>query len=441
MIPFRILRRSLLAAGAALALTAPAQARDVTTDKAFVDGVLDRSYAHLDALYKDIHQHPELGMQETATAAKLAKEMRALGFEVTEKVGGTGIVAIYRNGPGPMVLVRTEMDALPMEEKTGLPYESHVVTTWNGKPTPVDHACGHDIHMAAWVGTATALVAMKAQWHGTLMFVGQPAEETTQGARAMLADGLYQRFGKPDYGFALHVGPAPAGTVQYRAGAYSSNSDSLEITFHGRGAHGSTPNESVDPVIEAARFVTDVQTVISREKDPGKFGVISIGAIQTGSAGNIIPDTAILRGTIRSHETEVREKLLEGIRRTASAVAAMSGAPAPDVDIEVGGRAVINDADLTARTAPVFQAAFGDKATVMPTPINPSEDYSEFIIAGAPSLFFSIGGYDPKLIAEAAKRGELLPGNHNPGFAPTPEPSIRTGVEAMSLAVLNVMAP
>jgi hippurate hydrolase len=437
-------RTLLLGAVAALALAPAAHARNLTAAevkaaKAAVDAGLDRGYAHLDALYKDIHAHPELGMQETRTAAKLAAEMRALGFDVTEHVGGTGIVAIYRNGKGPTVMVRTELDALPMEEKTGLPYASHVVADWNGKPTPVDHACGHDIHMATWVGTAQALLAMKARWHGTLMFIGQPAEETTQGARAMLADHLFDRFGKPDVGFALHVGPGPAGALEYRPGLYNSNSDSLEIVFHGKGAHGSTPQVSIDPIIEAARFVTDVQTVISREKDPAQFGVISVGSIVSGSAGNIIPDTAIVRGTVRSQNPAVRDKLLEGIRRTAAAVAAMSGAPAPDVKLEVGGRAVINDAGVAERTGAVFKAAFGDKATVSPAPINPSEDYSEFIIAGVPSLFFSLGGIAPERIAAAKAKGETIPGNHNPYFAPDPEPSIRTGVEAMTLAVLNAM--
>jgi len=438
-----MMKSSAVLAGCAVfaALAAPAQARNVAADKAAIDAGLDRGYAHLDALYKDIHQHPELGFQETATAAKLAKEMRALGFEVTEGVGKTGLVAIYRNGKGPTVLVRTELDALPMEEKTGLPYASHVVAPWNGKPTPVDHSCGHDIHMAAWVGTAQALVALKAQWHGTLMFIGQPSEETTGGARAMLADRLFERFGKPDMGFALHVHAGPAGMVSYRPGVNSSNSDALEITFHGKGAHGSTPHAAIDPVIEAARFTMDVQTVISREKDATQFGVITVGSIQSGSAGNIIPDTAVVRGTVRSFDPDVRQVLLTGIRRTAAAVAAMSGAPAPDVKLESGGLAVVNDAALTARTATVFKAAFGDRAVLQPQPGSPSEDYSEFIIAGVPSLFFGIGGYDPKLIAAAQARGETLPANHNPGFAPTPEPAIRTGVEAMALAVLNVMAP
>jgi amidohydrolase len=431
--------RALLLATAAVLLASAAHAGDVKAQKAQIDAGLDRGYAHLDALYKDIHEHPELGFQETRTAAKLAAEMRALGFEVTEHVGGAGIVAILKNGPGPMVMVRTELDALPLEEKTGLPYASHAVQTWNGKPTPVDHACGHDIHMAAWVGAAQALVAMKSQWHGTLMFIGQPSEETVGGAKAMLADGLFKRFGKPDIGFAQHVGNAPVGTISYRAGVNSSASNELVITFHGRGAHGSRPQVSIDPVMEAARFVVDVQTVISREKDPAAFGVVGVGSIQAGSAGNIIPDTALLRGTIRTYDPDVRAHILEGVRRTANAVAQMSGAPAPDINLAPGGEAVINDAAITARTAPVFKAAFGDKATVSPGPGSASEDYSEFIIAGVPSLFWGLGGYDPKVIAEAKAKGVPLPSNHSPYFAPLPEPAIRTGVEAMTLAVLNVM--
>jgi amidohydrolase len=438
MIPARVLRPLLLAGAAALLATA-AQARNAAADKQAVDAGLDRGYAHLDALYKDIHQHPELGMQETQTAARLAKEMRALGFEVTEHFGGTGIVAIYRNGAGPMVMVRTELDALPMEEKTGLPYASHVVADYHGKPTPVDHSCGHDIHMAAWVGAAQALVAMKSQWHGTLMFIGQPAEETTEGARAMIAAGLFQKFGKPDVGFAQHVGPEPTATLTYRAGIYNTASDSLEVVFKGRGAHGSTPDVSIDPVVEAARFVEAVQTVISREKDPNAFGVISIGSVQAGSAPNIIPDQALVRGTIRTRDEAVRQKLLEGIRRTANGVAALSGAPAPDVQLIPGGKLLINDAGVTARTEKVFKAAFGGRAKVQPAPGNPSEDYSEFIVAGVPSLFWSIGGLDPAVIADAKAKGVPVPANHTPQFAPTPEPTIRFGVEAMTLAVLDVL--
>lgn len=430
--------RSILVAGLAALLASAAQAADVAKQKAEIDAGLDKAYPHLEALYKDIHQHPELGFQETETAAKLAKEMRALGFEVTEHVGKTGIVAIYRNGPGPTVMVRTELDALPMEEKTGLPYASHAVTTWQGKPTPVAHSCGHDIHMAAWVGAAQQLVAMKGQWKGTLMFIGQPAEETVGGARAMIADGLFTRFPKPAIGFAQHVGPGPIG-VSYKAGANSSSADGFEIVFQGRGAHGSRPQLSIDPVMEAARFTVEVQTVVSREKDPAAFGVLGVGSIQSGSAGNIIPDQALLRGTIRSYDDATRQLLKEGLVRTARAVAEMARAPAPTVTFDAGASAVVNDAAIEARTAPVFKAAFGTRAVEATSPGSASEDYSEYIIAGVPSLFWGLGGYEPKTIAEAAARGQVLPGNHTPQFAPAPEPSIRTGVEAMTLAVLNVL--
>jgi amidohydrolase len=437
--------RALVCSAAALlaaaSLAGQARALDVAATKTAVDAELDRDYPHLDALYKDIHSHPELSFQENRTAAKLAGEMRALGFQVTEAVGKTGVVAVYHNGAGPTVLIRTELDALPMQEKTGLAYASSAQQTWNGKPTYVDHSCGHDIHMAAWVGTAKVLLAMKDRWRGTLMFIGQPAEESGDGARAMLADGLFQRFGKPDYGFALHVGPGPYGSVMYKSGLLTSNSDTLEIRFNGRGGHGSMPNATIDPVMMAARFIVDVQSVVSREKDPAAFGVVTIGSIQGGSAGNIIPDNVLLRGTVRSYTPEVRQALLGGVDRTARAVASMAAAPAPDVGVIEGGKAVVNDAALTERTAGVFKAAFGDKAIQIPAPGPASEDYSEFIVAGVPSVFFAIGGFDPAKIAEAKASGVQMPVNHSPQFAPVPEPTIRTGVEAMSLAVMNVMAP
>jgi len=414
---------------------------DVQSAKAAVDKVLAADYPRLEALYKDIHSHPELSFQETRTAALLAAEMRNLGFEVTEHVGKTGVVAIYRNGAGPTVLVRTELDALPLQEKTGLPYASTAKQTYDGKETFVDHACGHDSHMAAWVGTARALVALKSQWRGVLMFIGQPAEEGAGGARAMIDDGLFTRFPKPTYGFALHVGPAPFGTVAYAPGVISSNSDSLSIRFAGRGGHGSMPSATIDPIVMGARFVTDVQTVISREKDAAAFGVLTIGAFHAGTAGNIIPDAAELKGTIRSYSPTVRAKIHDGILRTAKAVAEMAGAPAPVVTITGGGDAVVNDDALTARTGRVFEAAFGDKAIRQTEPGAASEDYSQFIIAGVPSTFFSIGGYDPARIAAAKAKGEPLPVNHSPFFYPVPEPTIRTGVEAMTLAVLNVMTP
>ena len=420
-------------------LATPVAALDVAAVKPQIQAGVAADYAHLDALYKDIHQHPELGFQETRTAAKLAAEMRALGFTVTEGVGKTGIVAIYKNGPGPTILVRTELDALPMEEKTGLPYASVAKQTWNGRETFVDHACGHDVHMAIWVGTAKALLAQKALWHGTLMFIGQPAEEMVAGAKAMLDDGLYTRFGKPDYAIALHVGPGVAGYVDYRPGASTSTADTLEIVFVGRGAHGSRPNLSIDPVIEAARFIEDVQTVISREKDPWAFGVITVGGIQAGSAGNIIPDSALLRGTIRTYDEAVRQKLFDGIRRTANAVATMAGAPAPKITIGDTAWSIVNDEALVARTATALKAGMGAMAGPSPLPGTASEDFSEFLRAGVPGLQLGMGALDPAVLAAADKAGIPPPGNHNPGFAPTPEPTIKAGVLAMTLSVMNLM--
>jgi len=435
------------AAGAALALALAlaasptlAAALDVPRAKDEVAAVLDRDYARLEALYRDLHAHPELGFQERRTAAKLAEEMRGLGLEVTEGVGKTGVVAILRNGAGPKVMIRTELDGLPMEEKTGLPYASRATALWNGKETFTAHACGHDLHMAAWVGTARALIATRKRWSGTVVFVAQPSEESINGAKAMLDDGFIKRFGKPDYGFAMHVWPGPAGQVFYKAGAVSSSSYSLAVTFNGRGGHGSTPAETIDPVMMASRFVVDVQSVISREKDPGAFGVVSIGSFQAGSAGNIIPDTAQLRGTIRTHDLAVGEKIVVGVKRTAKAVADMAGAPAPTIAINLGAKAVVNDAALTERTAGVFNSAFGSNAVLVTEPMSGGEDYSEFILAGVPSVFFRVGGSDAKALAEAEKSGIPAPVNHSPFFAPAPEPTVRTGMMAMSLAAMNVLS-
>ncbi|WP_158912602.1 amidohydrolase [Caulobacter sp. S45] len=437
------IRRAALAGVAALATISAgaAGALDIPATKAAIDQGLDRQYPHLDALYKDIHKHPELGFLEVRTAKTLAAEMRALGFEVTEGVGKTGLVAIYHNGPGPTVMVRTELDALPLPEKTGLPYASTATQLWKGVETPVAHACGHDIHMAVWVGTAKTLVDLKARWSGTLMFIAQPAEELASGAKAMVDDGLFTRFRKPDYGFALHVGTDPVGDVAYRSGVMSSNSDELDVLFTGRGGHGAKPHITIDPVMMAGRFIVDVQSVISREKDPSAFGVITIGSVQAGNAGNVIPDTALLRGTIRSFDPEVRTKLLDGISRTARAEAMMAGAPEPKVTFGAGGKAVVNDAALSDRSIGVLKAAFGAKAEAMEQPNFASEDYSEYIIAGVPSFFFRLGGIDPGVLAKAEAAHTSVPGNHSPYFAPVPEPAIRTGVEAMSLLVMSTLQP
>ena len=416
-----------------LALPSLAHAElDVIALKTTIETSVESDYPKLDALYKDIHAHPEIAFQEVKTAGKLAAEMRNLGFEVTEQVGKTGLVAIYKNGDGPTIMVRTELDALPMEEKTGLPYASQDKTNWNGRETFVAHSCGHDIHMASWVGAAKTLVGLKDKWQGTLMFIAQPAEEIGSGAKAMLADGLFTRFPKPDFGFALHDGPGPYGYIFYRVGVGSSNSDSLAITFHGRGGHGAVPQATIDPVMMAARFVVDVQSVISREKDPTEFGVVSIGAIHGGTAENIIPDDVRLFGTIRTFKPEVRAKMLAGIERTAKAVAAMSDAPAPDINITEGAKAVMNDPGVVETAAKVLKVAFADKFRPSP-PGTPSEDFSEFVNAGVPSMFFNIGVYEPERAAAARNgTGPQLPSNHSPLFAPVPKPTIETGVTAMT---------
>ena len=297
-----------------------------------------------------------------------------------------------------------------------------------------------------WVGRvrkACAVTGLGRDNHldrRVLMFVAQPAEELVGGAKAMLADGLFTRFGKPDFAFALHTSPAPYGTVAYNVGPMTSNSDGMEITFKGRGGHGSAPDKTIDPIAIAAHFINDVQTVVSREKDPFEFGVVTVGAVQAGTVGNIIPDSAVLRGTIRSYKPEVRSKLLDGVRRTAKASAMMAGAPEPEVSLSEGGLAVINSESVVATTETVLNAALGAKNVMRVPPITASEDFSAFVNEGVPSMFFFIGVYDPKQVAESVKPGgKPLPFNHSPFFAPVPDASIKTGVQAMSLAVLNVL--
>ena len=405
-----------------------------------IDTQIARDYLSIEALYKDIHANPELGNEEFNTAKRLAKEMRDLGFTVTEGIGKTGVVAILRNGAGPTVMVRTELDALPMEEKTGLPYSSKVKTTFAGKETFVAHSCGHDLHMAAWVATAKVLVAMKSRWQGTLMFIAQPAEELLSGAKPMIDDGLFTRFPKPDVAFALHTWPMAYGEIGLNSGPVLSGGDPFEARFVGRGAHGSAPDKSIDPVMMAARFIVDVQTVISREKDPFAFGVFTVGAINGGTVGNIIPDAVELRGTIRTMDKSVRAKMLDGIRRTAKATAEMAGAPEPEIKIGGGVGAVVNDAAIVDRTEALLKTAFDPAKVKRMPPATPTDDFAEFVAAGVPSMFFFIGVYDPKDV-EASRQagGKPLPINHSPFFAPVPEPSIKTGTKAMSLAVLGAL--
>ena len=432
--------RFFLLAAATLAMIPAAHA---ATPLAAIDAVIDRNWADLDALYIDLHSHPELGFQEQRTAALLAERMRKLGFAVTEHVGKTGIVAVYHNGAGPVVMVRTELDALPTEEKTGLAYASRVqAADETGRQTFVAHSCGHDNHMAAWIGTAEALVALKDRWHGTLLFVGQPAEELVSGGKAMLADGLFTRFPKPDYGFAAHVGTGLAGTVVVKQGPMTSAVDTILITFKGVGSHGSMADKGIDPIVEAAHFVTDVQSVVAREKDPFKFGVVTIGSFHAGSVSNIIPDHADLQLTLRSYDPDVRRVINEGVERTARAEADMARAPAPDIRHTFTASPVINDPALASATATRLTAAMGARVQFLPESApgwTASEDYSEFVSAGMPhSVYFAIGGYPQDVIDRYKAAGKPLPVNHSPLFAPDHTSTIRTGIEVLTLAVLGV---
>ncbi|MDZ3830272.1 MAG: amidohydrolase [Sphingopyxis sp.] len=434
------------AASLLLPLTAipAATAADVGAAARQLDALLDRDYPALEALYKDLHAHPELAMQEVRTAKLLADHLRKAGFAVTEKVGTTGVVGVMRNGDGPTILVRADMDALPMEEKTGLAWASKVRATYEGRETPVMHACGHDTHVAYLVGVARSLAALRDSWSGTVVLIGQPAEEALGGARAMLDDGLLTRFPRPDFGFAAHVTNLPAGSVVVKAGATSSASDSYAITFHGRGGHGSMPSATIDPIPIAARFVTDVQTVVSREKDPGAFGVLTIGAINAGSAPNIIPDTAEVKVNLRSHADDVRLLLKNGTVRAAKAAAQMGNAPEPTVAYLGGTGALINDHAMAAAGAAVLKPVFGAGLVFAPSttpPMSASEDFSEFVEAGVPSLYFVIGGYDPAALAALKAKGEAVPTNHSPFFAPSPEPAIRNAVKAIVLSIIGGVRP
>jgi amidohydrolase len=406
--------------------------------------IMDREWASLDAIYRDLHANPELGLQEVRTAAILAKELKKSGFTVTEKVGGTGVVGVLKNGDGPTILVRADMDGLPMEEKTDLAWASKVRTPYEGRDVPVMHACGHDIHVTWLIGMARTLSAMKDQWKGTLVFIGQPAEETLKGAKAMLADGLLTRFPRPDFGFAAHVGPFPAGLVAMKSGPSMASTDAYTITFHGRGGHGSAPAATIDPIPIAARFVTDVQTVVSREKDPAAFGVITVGAFQAGSASNIIPDQAELKVNLRAHNDEVREKLNEGTKRTAIAAAQMGAAPAPTITYLQGTGVLMNDPSMTKAAYDVLKPIIGPQAHFQDereTPVSGSEDYSEFVQAGIPSVFFWIGGYEVAKLAALKERGEPVPTNHSPFFAPSAEPSVRAAVSAITLSIIGGVRP
>jgi len=404
---------------------------------------VDAVYPDAQALYLDIHQHPELSSHETQTAAKLASRLRALGYGVTEHVGGTGIVAILKNGAGPTVMFRTELDALPVEEKTGLPYASTVRTKDDsGREVPVMHACGHDVHMAALIGTATILAHSKETWHGTLLLIGQPAEETITGAKAMLADGFLTRFPKPDFALALHVeNRFPAGVVGVTPGTYDTNADSLRITIYGKGGHGSAPQTAIDPIVIAARTILSLQTIVSREVKPTEMAVITVGYIRAGTKNNIIPDQAELGLTVRTFKAEVRKQVLAAITRIINAEAQAGGAPRePLIERYEQTDSVYNDPALTERMRAVLESALGKENVVTAEPITASEDFSYFVEQGIPGFYLSMGGADPEKFAAAQKAGETLPSNHSPLFAPDVSPSLHTAITAEIAMLRNLLS-
>jgi hippurate hydrolase len=396
-------------------------------------------------IYKDIHSHPELSLQESRTSAKLAGLMKEYGYEVHTGVGGKGIVCIFRNGAGPTVMVRTDMDALPVVEQTGLPYASKVrARDKSGNDVGVMHACGHDMHMTCWLGTARNLVKLKDHWHGTVMFIGQPAEESGSGAKLMLEEGkLFERFPKPDYALALHCDSRTKyGQVSYSDGLAMANVDSVDITVRGQGGHGSAPQTTKDPIVLAARIILDLQTIVSRETNPLDPCVVTVGSIHGGTKHNIIPNEVHLQLTVRSTKDSVRKHTLEAIERIAKAAALGAGAPEPIVKIDPGEftPALYNEPGLTAKTAPVFRKILGDKNVITREPIMGGEDFSRYGRAGVPIFLYFLGVFSPERVADSQKPGgRPLPGLHSDLFDPVPEPSIVTGVTTMTMAVLNLL--
>ncbi len=405
-------------------------------------GEVEAIYSDARALYLDLHQNPELSSHETQTAAKLAGRLRDLGYAVTEQVGGTGVVALLKNGAGPTVMLRTELDALPVEEKTGLPYASKVrAKDDSGRDVGVMHACGHDVHMASLFGTAAIMAHNKAAWHGTLILIGQPAEETISGAKRMIEDGLMTRFPKPDVALALHVGnQLAAGKVGLGPGHRFSNADSLRITIYGKGGHGSQPNSTIDPIVIAARTVIALQTIVSREVKPGEMAVVTIGYIQAGTKNNIIPDQAELGITVRSYKPEVRKQVLAAIARITKAEANAAGAlREPKIEHYEATDAVYNDPALTQRLEGVLESTLGKENVVVEDPGMASEDFSFFTAQGIPSFYFSLGGADPDKFTEAKATGTNLPSNHSPLFAPDVDLALHTGIAAEVALLRNLL--
>jgi amidohydrolase len=432
--------RPLLLAAAAALFATPAPAALADDIRADMPGLM--------AVYRDLHANPELSMQEARTPAKLAAEARKLGFTVTEKVGKTGVVAVMRNGPGPVLLIRADMDGLPLEEKTGLPFSSKVrAVARSGVETGVMHGCGHDTHMTAWLGTAKRLAAMKDRWAGTLVMILQPGEETGEGAKAMLDDGLYSRFPKPGLVLAFHDAAAmPAGVVGITPGYALANVDSVDITVRGVGGHGAYPQTTKDPIVLASRIVTTLQTLVSRENDPANPAVVTVGSFQAGAKHNIISDEAKLQLTVRSYKPEVRKLLLDGIRRIARGEAIAAGLPddrMPVVTIreQEYTPATFNTEGFSNRALELFTQNFGPLRVIKTPAVMGGEDFSRFWLAdqSIQSLIFWVGGTPRKDYEAAGGDAAKLPSLHSPFWAPEADTVIATATEALTLAALDVL--
>jgi amidohydrolase len=408
------------------------------------------------SIYKDIHSHPELSTKEERTSAIIAKELRAAGCEVTENFGKYdkpgvkcyGVVGVMKNGDGPTVLVRTDMDALPVQEQTGAPYASKVtMANPEGKEVPVMHACGHDIHMSVFIGTARTLQKLKDQWHGTILFIGQPAEETVGGAKAMMNAGLYSRFGKPNYALGLHDdADIETGKIGYTEGYACANTDAVDVLVKGIGGHGAYPHKTKDPIVLSAEIINAWQTIASRENNPLDPMVLTVGSIHGGTKHNIIPDEVKMQLTVRTYKPEVRERVLAAIERIAKGCATAAGFPAdrmPEVHVSSDEtvHAMYNNPDLTKRIVTALKAAIGNDNVVPKDPTLGGEDFSEFSLAdhSIPALQFQLGAVDPAKVAESKKTGTPLPTLHSSKFLPVPEPTIRTGFVGMTTAVLELM--
>ena len=429
-------------AALAVATAAPAQANDLRE-------TLAADMPELMELYRDLHANPELSFEEHETAAKLAARMRALGFEVTEGVGRTGVVSVMRNGDGPTVLLRADMDGLPVVEQTGLPYAStQTATPASGVTTGVMHACGHDTHMAGFIGAARLLVDHEDHWQGTLVMVLQPAEEIGLGALAMLDDGLYTKFPQPDYALAFHdaAAPAPAGTIGYTPGYALANVDSVDITVKGIGGHGAYPHTTVDPVVLASAIVMKLQTVVSRSSSPLDPAVITVGSFHAGAKHNIISDEAKLQLTVRSYSNESRQLLLDGIRRVARGEAITAGLPEtlmPEITVEDPYTpSTFNDPDFSESIAAGFRQRFGDERVMEWPAVMGGEDFSQFRRAApedVKSMIFWISGTPQPLLDRLEEDGTPLPSLHSPFWAPDAEKVIATGAEALASAAIRLM--